>query len=65
MNCSICFEKYDKLELKPTTLMPCGHTLCKKCLIQLKKQTSQCPTCRVEVQNENPNYAILGSFFCF
>uniref|UniRef100_A0A2C9K1F2 RING-type domain-containing protein n=1 Tax=Biomphalaria glabrata TaxID=6526 RepID=A0A2C9K1F2_BIOGL len=49
--CSVCSENYDNGERQPK-LLPCNHTFCKHCLIQmvqtLKKPEHflQCPICR-------------------
>lgn len=62
MNCNICFEKYNKNEFAPTTCIPCGHTFCKKCIDEMKKQDANlaCPSCRQRVQAEKPCFAIIG-----
>lgn len=60
MNCKICYEKYDKENHKPITLMPCGHSICTKCLVELKKQFIViCPACRNTVTCEKPNYDLI------
>ena len=63
MNCNICFEKYNKSETVPTTCIPCGHTFCKKCIDELKKQEIylNCPSCRQRVTAEKPCFAIIGN----
>lgn len=60
MNCKICYEKYDKENHKPITLMPCGHSLCTNCLVELKKQFLViCPACRNAVSCDKPNYDLI------
>lgn len=45
--CSICIEKM----IEPIILKPCGHALCRDCLIKLQKHTEQisCPVCRTVI----------------
>ena len=60
MNCKICFEKYDKEMRKPLIALPCGHSLCSVCLLELKKQDSTlCSFCRERIQNEKINYDLM------
>lgn len=46
--CSICFDIYEE----PCTL-PCGHTFCNKCLVELRGGGTQarCPNCRAGFTN--------------
>ena len=55
MNCKICSKHYSDVELKPFTLIPCGHTYCVKCLEKLKT----CPECDVNITGKLLNHAIL------
>jgi len=61
MDCRICFDKYNKFNRKPITLLPCCHTFCMNCLINLKKSSENliCPKCRKFIGLFKPNYAIL------
>ena len=46
ITCSICEEVYDLEERKPL-LLPCNHTFCRTCLLQLKDTENEyCPNCR-------------------
>ena len=46
ISCSICEEEYDLEERKPL-LLPCSHTFCRTCLLQLKATNNElCPNCR-------------------
>jgi len=66
MNCKICFENYDLNEHKPMIAIPCGHSLCSQCLIKIKHQTLDvCPTCRVQITLERPNYALIMYFIYY
>lgn len=51
--CDICDYEYDRRNYIPLKLTPCGHNLCKKCVIDWfvinKKKT--CPFCRTIVTN--------------
>jgi hypothetical protein len=44
LDCTICF----KLLFEPTTL-PCGHTFCRKCMVQALDHRQCCPLCRTIV----------------
>lgn len=60
MNCKICFENFDLNEHKPMVMIPCGHTVCQKCLERIKQQTLDvCPTCRIQITLDRPNYALI------
>ncbi|CAL4063455.1 unnamed protein product, partial [Meganyctiphanes norvegica] len=44
--CIICFSQYDDEEYRPRS-MPCGHTLCSKCLERaIREESKSCPKCR-------------------
>lgn len=58
MDCRICFEKYNTHNRKPITLMPCCHTFCLSCLINLFKSYDfkfNCPKCREKFYLCKPN----------
>jgi hypothetical protein len=55
MECKICFEKYDTEDLKPIVCMPCGHSFCSICVVQLK----DCSICRRSIKDKSPNYSLL------
>lgn len=60
MDCDICFEDYNQGERSPK-IMPCGHTVCLQCLLQVGKR--ECPTCRtvysVDAGSLTTNIALL------
>lgn len=60
MDCEICLEKYDKIERKPMTIIPCGHTYCLECLSKLKRQIYKCPKCKQPISSKKPSYAVLS-----
>lgn len=60
MDCEICLEKYDKVERKPMTIIPCGHTYCLDCLGRLKRQINKCPKCKQPISSKKPSYAVLS-----
>ena len=46
ITCAICEEVYNLEERKPL-LLPCSHTFCRTCLLQLQSTNSElCPHCR-------------------
>ncbi|CAL4209799.1 unnamed protein product, partial [Meganyctiphanes norvegica] len=53
--CIVCFSHYDDGDRRPR-FMPCGHTLCSKCLEKaIKKVAKICPTCRKPYSASNVN----------
>ncbi len=61
MDCRICFDKYNKSNRKPITLLPCCHTFCMNCLSNLKKSSEylSCPKCRKFIGLFKSNHGIL------
>ncbi|XP_026288919.2 uncharacterized protein LOC113213907 [Frankliniella occidentalis] len=47
MECDICLEDYNEVEHVPK-MVPCGHTVCLRCLEQSDRK--ECPTCRWEFE---------------
>lgn len=60
LQCSICTNKFDQLEVIPISLS-CGHTTCTKCLTKLK--TRVCPYDKAPIRSDAetlpPNAALL------
>jgi hypothetical protein len=57
--CELCIEGFNQYDRKPITQVPCGHTICQKCLDKLEINKTQCPFCRVEVVQKIPNWEII------
>ncbi|XP_026284802.2 uncharacterized protein LOC113210849 [Frankliniella occidentalis] len=61
MDCDICLEDYNQVERVPK-IMPCGHTVCLRCL--QRSDRKECPTCRREFEVAPDaliiNFALLG-----
>ena len=55
--CWLCKEKYNETEKKPTTLFPCGHTLCSICIDKLSK--GRCLICSQEYERSVTNLALI------
>jgi len=55
MNCKICFEIYDNNKHKPFTLIPCGHSFCSTCVVELKT----CSLCMQDIDSIKPNYVLI------
>ena len=52
IKCPICILNYTQFELEKTTL-PCGHALCKTCLLNLfKSNIKTCPLCRKNILDD-------------
>ena len=47
--CPICQENYDT-ELRINTIIPCGHLLCRSCMLDNFKGSTRCPFCRQELK---------------
>lgn len=48
LECSVCFERLDT----SSRVLPCQHTFCKKCLVEIvhRHKKLRCPECRVLVE---------------
>lgn len=57
--CELCIDGFNQYDRRPITQVPCGHTICLKCLNKLEINRSQCPFCRVEVEQKIPNWEII------
>ncbi len=55
MECKICYEKFDTEIHKPMVCMPCGHSFCSNCVIQLKN----CSICRRPIKEKSANFSLL------
>lgn len=55
--CELCLEPYSSYDRKPTSLVPCGHSLCIRCFDNLNKTT--CPFCRTSFIAKIPNWEIM------
>ena len=58
--CNICQEDYDNI--KTPISLPCQHTICKNCCLNIYLRDNRCPFCRslfkleVKVSKENKDY---------
>ncbi len=55
MECKICFEKFDTEVRRPIVCMPCGHSFCSICVLQLK----DCSICRTQINYKKTNFSLL------
>lgn len=55
--CSVCLKNYNK-DVRPVSLHPCGHGICKTCIgsLELREEIVKCPQCRCIVEKHQPNY---------
>ena len=61
-NCSVCFETFDADNV--ARLLPCGGTLCEKCIEELMDGESiDCPECGMEHAVENGTRSFPGNSF--
>lgn len=52
--CAVCTEAYESAE---TVLkLPCQHVYHSECLLRWLRSHASCPTCRFEVESNDPNY---------
>ena len=47
--CNICYNSYDMLEHKPLLICSNDHSVCKQCLMSIRRRL-KCPFCRAEVR---------------
>ena len=59
IQCTFCKENYDIVERKPCCYMPCGHTLCSKCINESTDKI--CSICREHVNQVIPDYTTIDS----
>ena len=52
--CAICTD----VMTVPSTLIPCMHTFCKKCIDSWLAQANSCPICKTNVQMNNKNHLV-------
>ena len=53
LSCPLCLD----LLVRPTTLVPCGHSFCQECIFS----GNNCPTCRASVRTHVPCLALAGT----
>ena len=57
--CMICYENYNYEKNKPQILIPCGHTICEFCFINLNN--NKCPYCVQEIFTFTYNRSLLNN----
>ena len=57
LECSICLseQRIGHLALK----LPCGHLFCKACVLPWLNRRCSCPSCRFELETDDPEYEIV------
>jgi len=67
MSCRVCLELYSAEEKHSPRTLPCGHSFCDSCLVELNKKKGkrvECPTCRashpVPASGFPTNYEVLA-----
>lgn len=58
-NCSICFEAYLRHNNPPKLLIPCGHTICERCINNWTRNHNTCPICRKNINNSIYNWDLM------
>lgn len=59
IHCIVCQQNFDIIERIPRCYMPCGHTLCSKCV---EKSTDRvCSACNENINQVIPDYAAIDS----
>ena len=56
--CMICTEEYDNDNRAPQILIPCGHNICKFCLINMNN--NKCPYCLTNILTFTFNRSLLN-----
>jgi hypothetical protein len=54
MCCAICLD----ILVNPQTIVPCGHTYCASCLVEI--DNDQCPECRSSITSRVPALQLKG-----
>ena len=57
LDCSICSDRYNRVDKQPYLIIPCGHCYCKSCLDKLPQKI--CPVCRGPFNSTIINRPIL------
>lgn len=57
--CMICTEEYDNDNRAPQILIPCGHNICKFCLINMNNN-NKCPYCLTNILTFTFNRSLLN-----
>lgn len=55
MKCFICFDK-----IRNPTVCPNMHAFCENCIQQWLEKQKTCPTCRIQINEDNKFKPILG-----
>jgi hypothetical protein len=53
-SCPVCLE----IQFQSTSLVPCGHSLCRSCICVGPGKSTSCPVCRAASRQQVPNRAI-------
>ena len=57
-SCMICTEEYDGTNKAPQILIPCGHNICKFCIMNLN--SNKCPYCLTNILTFAFNRSLLN-----
>jgi hypothetical protein len=60
-NCPICYEEMRGPDRRPTTLFPCGHSVCELCLNEYIRTSGRqkCCLCNTEFKRKAINFSLL------
>ena len=58
-SCMICTEEYDGTNKTPQILIPCGHNICKFCIMNLN--SNKCPYCLTNILTFAYNRSLLNN----
>jgi hypothetical protein len=56
--CEICTNEYNNDQARPHLLVPCGHTFCESCILQIENR--QCPNDRTNFSDHIVNWEIMN-----
>lgn len=56
--CDICGEHYNTTNHEPKILLPCCHTVCSGCVVEMRGSFFKCPFCQTHVTDTKKNFAL-------
>lgn len=57
INCNLCRKKFNLSSKRPKCLIPCGHTYCEQCIVNIFE--NKCPSCHFRFNQSIPDYQTI------